>query len=162
MIFRANGFVELDGKRRKGFAYISSRWFMAQDKKQHWLRGDWRLGRIVCLLLKLSTYSSCIMFYMGKNCHLFRLFSSFSHSNINYNFNNLNWKKHRLCAWDSNPGLQDGRCRRNSRAMATALPLSFLMSNEQLLKSCSPQLHHFTFHYPTLFLFDVFIFLFVT
>ena len=46
--------------------------------------------------------------------------------------------------------------------MATALPLSFLMSNEQLLKSCSPQLHHFTFHYPTLFLFDVFIFLFVT
>ena len=121
MIFRANGFVELDGKRRKGFAYISSRWFMAQDKKQHWLRGDWRRGRIVCLLLKLSTYSSCIMFYMGRNCHLFRLFSSFSHSNINYNFNNLNWKKHRLCAWDSNPGLQDGERGLNHGAMATAL-----------------------------------------
>ena len=44
----------------------------------------------------------------------FCLFSSFSH----YNFNNTNWKKHSWCAWDSNPGPQDGRRRRNHGAMA--------------------------------------------
>ena len=35
---------------------------------------------------------------------LFRLFSSFSHSNINhsFNFNNINWRKLRWCAWDLN------------------------------------------------------------
>ena len=48
-------------------------------------------------------------FFLKKNGPIpasFCLFSSFSH----YNFNN--WKKHRWCAWDSNPGPQDGRCRR--------------------------------------------------
>ena len=44
----------------------------------------------------------------------FCLFSSFS----SYNFNNTNWKKHRLYAWDSNPGLKDGRRRQNHRTMA--------------------------------------------
>ena len=31
---------------------------------------------------------------------------------------NLNWKKRRWCAWDSNPGWQDGRRERIHRAMA--------------------------------------------
>ena len=35
----------------------------------------------------------------------FCLFSSFSH----FNFNNANWKKRRLCAWDSNPRPQNSR-----------------------------------------------------
>ena len=50
----------------------------------------------------------------------FCLFSLFSL----YNFNNTNWKKLRWCACDSNPGPQDGRRRRNHRAMAVtkALP----------------------------------------
>ena len=38
-----------------------------------------------------------------------------------YNFNNTNWKKRRWCAWDSNPGPQDGRCRRKQGAMAATL-----------------------------------------
>ena len=47
----------------------------------------------------------------------FCLFLSFSH----HNFNNSNSKKHRWCAWDSNPRPQDGRRRRYHGAMATAL-----------------------------------------
>ena len=58
----------------------------------------------------------------------FCLFSSFS----NYNFNNTNWKKHRWCAWDSNPGPQDGRRRRNHGAMA-ATQLRYLLVTT---KSC--------------------------
>ena len=50
---------------------------------------------------------------MGQSRPLFWLFLFFSH----YNFN-INWKKHRWCAWDSNPGLQDGRHRRNHGAIA--------------------------------------------
>ena len=46
----------------------------------------------------------------------FCLFSFFSH----YNFNTY-WNKHRWCAWDSNPGPQDGRRRLNHRAMAATL-----------------------------------------
>ena len=46
----------------------------------------------------------------------FCLFSFFSYSNNN--FNNINWRKHRWCAWVSNPGPQDGR--RNHGAMAAA------------------------------------------
>ena len=34
-----------------------------------------------------------------------------------YNLNNINWKKHRWCAWDSNPGQLDGRHRRIHWAM---------------------------------------------
>ena len=48
----------------------------------------------------------------------FCLFSFFSYSNNN--FNNVNWRKRRWCAWDSNPGPQDGRQRRNHGAMAAA------------------------------------------
>ena len=35
-----------------------------------------------------------------------------------YSLNNINWKKHRWCAWDSNLGKQDGRCKRIHWAMA--------------------------------------------
>ena len=55
---------------------------------------------------------------MGQSQTLFRLFSSFSHSN--YNVNNPKWKKRRWCAWDSNPGLHDGRRRQNHGARAAA------------------------------------------
>ena len=60
---------------------------------------------------------------------LFRLFSSFYHSNIDYNFNNTYWKKHRWCAWDSNPVPQDGRRRWNHGAMAATpgWPIYYLL-----------------------------------
>ena len=45
------------------------------------------------------------------------LFSSFSH----YSFNHPNWKKHKRCAWDLNPWLQDGMQRQNHGAMAVFL-----------------------------------------
>ena len=64
-------------------------------------------------------------FFFQKNGPIpapFCLFLSFSR----YNFNNTNWKKHRWCAWNSNPGPQDGRCRRNHRATATAHMKVFL------------------------------------
>ena len=56
---------------------------------------------------------------MGQSQRLFRLFSPFSQSNNNYNigfsfnFNNINGRKRRWFAWDSNPGREDGRRRRN-------------------------------------------------
>ena len=61
----------------------------------------------------------------------FCLFSFFSC----YNFN-TNWKKHRWCAWDSNPGPQDGRRRRNHRAMAATLKFSSWFTTGQQ-SSCS-------------------------
>ena len=51
----------------------------------------------------------------------FCLFLSFSR----YNFN-TNWKKCRWCAWDLNPGPQDGRRRRNHWAMAATLNVTCL------------------------------------
>ena len=51
------------------------------------------------------------------------LFSFFPRYNLN-----TNWKKRRWCAWDSNPGPQDGKRRQNHGAMAAtrndALPLT--------------------------------------
>ena len=38
-----------------------------------------------------------------------------------YNLNDINWKKHRWCAWDLNPGQQDWRRRRIHWAMAAPL-----------------------------------------
>ena len=38
-----------------------------------------------------------------------------------YNLNNINWKKRRWCAWDSNLGRQDGRRRRIHWAIAAPL-----------------------------------------
>ena len=46
----------------------------------------------------------------------FSLISVLFNSNINY----TNWKKRRLCAWDSNPVLQVGRCSCNHWAIAAA------------------------------------------
>ena len=40
---------------------------------------------------------------------------------------NLNWKKHRWCAWESNPGRQDGR--RERIHWATAAPPCWLFSS---------------------------------
>ena len=60
----------------------------------------------------------CATIFLKKNGPIpssFCLFLFFSH----YNFNtNTNWKKHRWCAWDSNPRPHDGRHRRNHGAMA--------------------------------------------
>ena len=57
-----------------------------------------------------------IMLFFFKKMGQSRLFCFFSFFSC-YNFN-TNWKKLRWCAWDSNPGPQDGRRRRNHRAMA--------------------------------------------
>ena len=53
---------------------------------------------------------------MGQSRPLFCLFLFFSRHNFN-----TNWKKHRWCAWDSNPGPQDGRCRQNHGALAATV-----------------------------------------
>ena len=56
---------------------------------------------------------------MGQSRPLFPFIFVFSTC---YNLNsNLNWKKHRWCAWESNPGQQDGR--REWIHWATAAPL---------------------------------------
>ena len=56
----------------------------------------------------------------------FCLFSFFS-----YNFN-TNWKKRRWCAWDLNPGPQDGWGRRNHWAMAATQRFEkFVVENEK-------------------------------
>ena len=56
------------------------------------------------------TFVQNIILFIFKwaNTGLFCLFSS---SSSHYNFNSTNWKKHRWCAWDSNPRPQNGRCR---------------------------------------------------
>ena len=64
-----------------------------------------------------------------------------------YNLNLINWKKHRWCAWDSNPGRQDGRCRWIHWAMAaphydylTRLVENFTMQDNEIatLQSIGP------------------------
>ena len=59
-------------------------------------------------------YLECVFMFQSRPP--FRLFSYFCHSNISY----TNWKKHRWCAWDSNPWPQEGKRRQNHRAMAVA------------------------------------------
>ena len=76
-------------------------------------------------LLHLIRLIEQLFLKMVQSRTLLCLFSFFSC----YNFN-TNWKKHRWCAWDSNPGLQDGRRRRNHRAMCghpnrAILPVTF-------------------------------------
>ena len=51
-----------------------------------------------------------------KNWPLLCLSSYFPPSTLHNS--NINWWKLRWCAWDSNPGLQNGRSRRIHRAMA--------------------------------------------
>ena len=68
--------------------------------------------------------------------HLFWLFSFFSQQN-----SNTNWKKHRCCAWDSNPGPQDGRHRRIHWAIAAdhqCFFLFFLFSSMGLASPPTP------------------------
>ena len=79
--------------------------------------------RQVRIFFKKSVTSdrNYLMFFnTDQSQHLFSLFSSFSHSNINcsFNFNNINWKKRRWFVWDSNPGLLNGR--RKHGAMVAA------------------------------------------
>ena len=69
---------------------------------------------------------------MGQSWPLFVLFL-FSSC---YNFN-TNWKKHRWCAWDSNPGPQDGRRRQNHGAMAATSEQIF-ESNPDVIQICNP------------------------
>ena len=83
----------------------------------------------------LSTYASWhfqrsiyMVFLMSQSRPLFCLFLLFSC----YNFN-TNWKKHRWCAWDLNPGPQDGSCRRNHGAMAATQCLTFFHTLAQTL-----------------------------
>ena len=85
------------------------------------------------LLLKSSMAKQ--VFFFKKNGPIpasFCPFSLFSQ----YNFNNTNRKKLRWCAWDSNPGPQDGRRRQNHGVMAatqslisflTPLPLTYYL-----------------------------------
>ena len=74
-------------------------------------------------------------FWTGQFRPLFCLFSSFSHSNINYNSSNSNWKRHRWCAWDSNLGPLGCKRRRNHRARYSARQVSdtYLCSNCRVL-----------------------------
>ena len=68
---------------------------------------------------------SCYVLFFFKKMGQFRPFSVFSffqHITIQI----LNWLKRKWCAWDSNPGQQDGRCRRIHWAMAA--PLGFILS----------------------------------
>ena len=66
--------------------------------------------------------SICLFFLkMGQSRPLFQFIFVFS---IWYNLNsNFNWKKRRWCAWDSNPGRQDGRRKWIHWAMAAPLYL---------------------------------------
>ena len=76
---------------------------------------DSRATHLAAALLPQTVVSIFQTFFkkMGQSWPLFVYFSFFS----GYNFNNTNWKKCRWCAWDSNPGPQDGRRRRNHGAM---------------------------------------------
>ena len=72
------------------------------------------------MILKLVffAYRNALMglFLNGPIPASFCIFSFFSH----YNFY-TNWKKRRWCAWESNPGPQDGTCRQNHGATAATL-----------------------------------------
>ena len=75
---------------------------------------------------------SLFFFKNGPTPASFCLFSSFSR----YNFSNTNWKKHRWYAWDTNPRPQNGRRRRNHRAMAAA-QITVLIDNHRRRSSLS-------------------------
>ena len=60
-----------------------------------------------------------------------------SDSNINFHFNNTSWKKRWWNVWDLNPGLHDGRRRRNHRAMAVRYNILFFISEGPVDFKCS-------------------------
>ena len=65
------------------------------------------------------------------------IFVHFSFQYQLYSFNNTNWKKHRWCAWDSSPGPQDCRHRRNHGAMAAAPCVPQLANTKRVQKLTS-------------------------
>ena len=70
------------------------------------------------LLLNISVfYSSKSFFKLCSSSSLIFVFFSFQQQ-IQYQFQQFKLKKHRLYAWNLNPGPQNGRRRRNHRAMA--------------------------------------------
>ena len=89
-------------------------------------------GQIVCKVQKCSTFGNDLA-YAKKTMALLSydgILSEKKPPSLNwfvyyYKFNKTKWKKRRWCAWDLNPGPQDGRCRWNHRAMAAAQPTSF-------------------------------------
>ena len=86
--------------------------------------------KLTCHTLRDNFFRSKYnFFYMGHSRPLFCLFSLFSRNNFN-----TNWKKLRWCAWDSNPGPQDGRRRRNHGAMAATLS-KYNFFTEKMLSS---------------------------
>ena len=92
----------------------SSRWISSIGRKYFF-----NLFHVKCILAKLTKASTWI----------FCLFSSFLHliyvaKYTIWTF--INWKKRSWCAWDSNPGQQDGRRRQTHWAIAA--PLNNLFS----------------------------------
>ena len=93
------------------------------DPHKFYFQFPFHLSLSLVLFLALSLSFCLYLTQMGQSRPLFCLFSSFS----SYNFNNTNWKKHWWCAWDSNPGPQDGRCRQSQGAMAATLYLTLFL-----------------------------------
>ena len=50
------------------------------------------------------------LFFKNGPIQAFFVFITFQFKWQIYNMNNISWKKHRCCSWESNPGWQDGRC----------------------------------------------------
>ena len=74
-------------------------------------------GSILCLLFRaFNDFAKILFFKIGQSRPLFLFIFVFSTC---YNINS-NWKKHRWCAWDSNPGWQDGRRERTHWATLLA------------------------------------------
>ena len=69
-----------------------------------------------------------------KNVPIPASFCSFHFPTLmtNLQFDNTNWKKHRLCAWDLNPGWQDGRRRWIHWAMAAPPPCKLFRGGKWL------------------------------
>ena len=71
-------------------------------------------------------YDSNVFFKKWANPSLFLFIFVHFTFEINwqiYSLNYNNWKKHRWCTWDSNPGRQDGRLRQIHWTMAAPLTL---------------------------------------
>ena len=78
------------------------------------LRSEWVFSAEALLYLYLSRYGWISVFLNGPIPASFCLFSSFSKRHKS----NINWLKRWWCAWDSNPGWQDGRHTRIHWAIA--------------------------------------------
>ena len=94
-------------RRWKSWASISLRPTRSPSLTRHWTTRVWRT--LSSCWPRISGKWSVVFFKKWANHGLFLLFSSFSLC-INI-YNNINWRKHTWFAWDSNPRLQNGRCR---------------------------------------------------